>query len=531
MAGRKSTFRRRKLWVVPLILAAVLLAALIAVAVPTVRMAMDPYGGRILKGISAAGVSLDGMTRYEAARALENAMEGKELTLTIPGKSLTLSSRESGLELDVQGIVKAAYAIGRQEDAVFPLPLARYLLIDADACRTALEQAGAALAADYVPGSYRLEGELPELTEDRFQPDTPLPTLVVQTGVPAYAMNVDLAWGMVLQGLSQGEFTIDLTASLSLLAEEALDADTILSEIARPAVDAHINKSTLQAVPGSYGISFDSAALAAALREAAPGTQLRVALKAEAPAILGQEVYFQDVLGFCQTPHSDDEKRCTNLRLACEALNGVVLQPGQTLSYNATLGQRTAEAGYQNAPAYSGTQLVNTLGGGICQVSSTLYLSSLYAELETVERVCHGYPSSYMPVGLDATVSWGSPDLKIKNDSLLPVKIVAEDQEGFVRVWIMGTETRDYYIRMGYSGSSDHYARSYVCKYDSQTQQQISREDHLFSSYLSGDTSVVGEIGSDEAYVNGMVRKMPSCSPTPEALEASLNYREPNTKG
>ena len=148
-----------------------------------------------------------------------------------------------------------------------------------------------------------------------------------------------------------------------------------------------------------------------------------------------------------------------------------------------------------------------------------------------MERVSHGYPSSYIPVGLDATVNWGAPDLKIKNNSDYPVKIVAEDQNGFVCVWIMGTETRDYYIRMAFSASDDGYARSYVCKYDSFTHEQISKEGHLFSSYLTSGISTMGEIGSEEAYMYGNIQERPPCYPTQRTLKAALNYKEPNTKG
>ena len=497
--------------------------------IPAAQRALDPYGGRIAENVRVGSLSLGGMTKKEAEQLLTESWQ--EITLSLPGKTLRLTPEESGLKLDSKGLLNRAYAIGRTEDGPTELSLAPYLTLEEAAVRTALEGLAKELSQSYIPSTFYLDGALPDLTEIGFQSDTPLPALVVQTGVPAYELNVDAAWARLLDSTRRGEFEIDLTEAATPLEAEDLDPQAILEEVSLPAVDAKVDRNTLQVTPGSYGIRFDTAELAMQLKKAGPGESIRVELEAVSPKVLGQEAYFQDVLGFCQTPHGDNKQRCTNLQLACASLNGVVLQPGETLSYNATLGQRTAEAGYQEAPAYSGTRLVNTLGGGVCQVSSTLYLCSLYAELETVERVCHGYPSTYMPVGLDATVSWGTPDLKIRNDSPLPVKIVAEDQEGFVRVWIMGTETRDYYVRMGYSGSTDRYAKSIVCKYDRQTNQLISKEDHLFSAYLTEDVSAKGEIGSDEAYVGGVVRQMPPCSPTPETLEASLTYQEPNSRG
>lgn len=503
---------------------------LLTLGIPALQRAMDPFGGRMAENVTVCGVSLGGLTKGEADALLRDTWQ--DIDLSLPVKSLRLTPEESGLKLDTKELLKQAYAIGRSEEGPTELTLAPYLTLDEAAIRTVLETAVQELSQAYIPSSYFLEGEIPDLSEESFQPEvTPLPTLVVQTGIPAYQLDVDAAWEIIRQSTSAGKFEIDLTEAAAPLEAEALDAGEILEAIAISAVDARMDLETLQPIPGSFGLGFDQRELSKKLKKAQPGEELRIALQATAPEIMGREVYFQDELGFCQTPHGDNKQRCTNLALACQALNGVVLEPGETLSYNATLGQRTKEAGYQDAPAYSGTDLINTLGGGICQVSSTLYLCSLYAELETVERVSHGYPSSYMPVGLDATVSWGTPDLKIKNNSSLPVKIIAEDQEGFVRVWIMGTETRDYYVRMGYSGSTDRYARSYVCKYDRLTHELISREDHLFSAYLTEDVSAKGEIGSQEAYVGGVVREMPPCSPTPETLEASLNYQEPNTRG
>ena len=505
-----------------------LLVLVLVIGIPLVQQAMDPYGGRILSGVSAAGIPLEGMSKKDAAQVLNTAlgMNQRHITLSLPGKEMELS--DAKIHLDTSALIKDAYAVGRTTDpAAVDLSLAPYLTMDEAAIRTALETAARELAADYTPFSYHLDGALPDLSED--SPTAPLPDLLVTAPIPAYELDVEAAWGQILESIAAGKLEIDLSGAVSPLGSEMPDVDAIYEAVSRAPVDARMEGG--QAIPGSYGVSFDQEELETLLQSAAPGELLRLPLEAVTPEISGREVYFQDVLGFCQTPHSDNEKRNTNLQLACQALNGVVLEPGETLSYNATLGQRTKEAGYQDAPAYSGTRLIDTLGGGICQVSSTLYLCSLYAELETVDRVSHGFPANYMPVGLDATVSWGAPDLKIKNSSDYPVKIIAETCDGFVRVWIMGTETRDYYIRMAFSSSVDGYAKSYVCKYDRQTQALLSREDCAYSSYFSDGLSTQGEIGSDEVYIHGNIKKQPPCSPTPETKQAALEYQHPNTRG
>ena len=125
------------------------------------------------------------------------------------------------------------------------------------------------------------------------------------------------------------------------------------------------------------------------------------------------------------------------------------------------------------------------MGGGICQVSSTLYLSSLFAELTIVDRRNHGFPVNYIPLGLDATVNWGTTDLKIRNDYELPVKISAKVEDGYVKIKILGVEQRDYTVKMEYR-VDDHpsYAAAFRCRYDKETGEQIYRKLDHTSTYL-----------------------------------------------
>jgi len=158
-------------------------------------------------------------------------------------------------------------------------------------------------------------------------------------------------------------------------------------------------------------------------------------------------------LGSAQTPYkgTDTNNRNTNLAIACEAVNGLVLLPGEVFSYNDTLGERTKEAGYKEAPSYVGGLTVDTLGGGICQVSSTLYYSTLFADLEIVERHNHGYVSDYIAKGMDATVTWDGADFRFSNNTNFPIRIEAWRADGYVNVQIIGTDERDYYVKMSYS--------------------------------------------------------------------------------
>jgi len=144
-------------------------------------------------------------------------------------------------------------------------------------------------------------------------------------------------------------------------------------------------------------------------------------------------------IALCQTQATSDENRNTNIRLMCQAIDGYVIEPGGVLSINGLVGERTAEKGFKRAPAIiDGTKLSDEFGGGICQVSGTLYNAALAADMEIVERVHHTWPSSYLPVGLDSTLNWDDKDLKIKNKSGYPVYISATFKDRQVRVEIFG---------------------------------------------------------------------------------------------
>ena len=137
--------------------------------------------------------------------------------------------------------------------------------------------------------------------------------------------------------------------------------------------------------------------------------------------------YYQETIGSYEAiSQSDDDERAENLRLAAEAINGYVIEPGATFSFNEVVGDTTAERGYKEAPVLYSSGLGSSDGGGICQVSTALYIAAVKADLEIVERHPHSVPSDYAPIGLDATIVYGSRDLRIKNNTDFPITIYAK---------------------------------------------------------------------------------------------------------
>lgn len=475
-----------------------------------VRTLSDPYGCRILDGVSIAGLDVGGMTQGEARKALKEAAEevltGQELVVCLPGASLSLSSADTCIRLDCRKAVKEAYAIGRTgtreerlsaaqavRDDGHQMGILPYLTYDTAYIQQALEAYARQYDTELTQPSCRLEGAMPDLSTDGHPEDAPCQTLLLTLGTPEAHLDVAAALEQIA-GVYDRAFAAAAADGYRVTVEVIPDSvprepdlDAIFDEFCIAPVDDTLDMQTYQLVPGSYGCRFDPEAARKLARDTAWGDTISIPMEYVEPDILGEEVYFRDVLGSCETKHNNNENRNTNLRLLCEALNGVVLEPGQEFSYNDTLGERTAEKGYKPAPAYSGNRLTDAIGGGVCQGSTTLYNCVLLADLEVVFRACHGAAVSYVPIGLDAAVNWGTTDFRFRNSSHFPIKITAEVSDGYVKMQILGTDEKDYYIKMtsGYGDSNEKviYAVSYKCRYDKETDELISKEREAFSSY------------------------------------------------
>ena len=157
---------------------------------------------------------------------------------------------------------------------------------------------------------------------------------------------------------------------------------------------------------------------------------------------------FRDEMSSYSTEVEGSENRKTNVKLAAQYCDGTILMPGESFSYNLGVGELTEERGFLPGPSYADGQSVMDMGGGICQVSSTMYMACLYANLEIDERHCHPYPSSYVPAGLDATVAWGGCDFVFTNDTDYPIKISTSYDGYSTSCTIWGTITEPFSVEL-----------------------------------------------------------------------------------
>ena len=242
-----------------------------------------------------------------------------------------------------------------------------------------------------------------------------------------------------------------IPVSFQTVPAKALTAQQLHDQLHGEMKNASYDAATDTIVPEQLGADFDVAAAQRAMDEAAPGETLTIAARIEQPEVTAADlkaVLFRDVLGEAKTHVSGSAGRIGNVKLSAQIINGLVLNSGETFSYNASVGKRTTARGFKPAPAYVRGETVDEIGGGICQTSSTLYLACLLSNLEITERYAHRFVPAYISWGMDATVSWGGPDYKFTNNTLYPVKIVTKYEKGYLTVQILGTNVGGTYVKM-----------------------------------------------------------------------------------
>ena len=251
---------------------------------------------------------------------------------------------------------------------------------------------------------------------------------------------------------------------------EELDLEAYYEKVHTDATDASLGENN-EIIPAVTGISFDVKSAAKKLEKAKEGAKITIPLEITLPEVSTEEIEalpYLNLLGTYTTYGGGTENRVANLKLAVEACDGVELQPGQIFSYNDTLGPRTEERGYREATVIVGGEHAQDIGGGICQISTTLFMACLQSDLTIVERHNHAARIDYVEDGLDAAVVWGGQDFRFQNNTAYPIKIEAsyDEKEEAVTVSIYGTETDNNTVEITTEHSDPNTCKTYRSVYD-----------------------------------------------------------------
>lgn len=415
------------------------------------------YGHAALPNTTVLGLDVSGMSAQEAEQLWQEkgaaALESTAIDLTRDGRTVgSVTLAELGVTVKPLYISRAAGCDSASDHPLTvvesgwellrsylrPTDVTPQLDVDGAKLTDTCDTLADTLDCTLVDGSYRLEnGQGLYITKPRD--------------------GEKLDGGALRTLLEQRLAARDLSPAECVYRERqaaALDVQALHDELEGKTVSAVCDKATGRPTQSHVGVTFDVAAVQSQLDAAAPGAEFLADAEVQFPAVTTEELetaMFRDVLGTSTTKCAGPWGRHQNIRLAAKAINGNIYNPGEEFWYNAAVGQRTEARGFQPAAAYSGGRTVTSIGGGICQVSSTLYYATLLSDLKIVLRYAHMFDPGYMPVtGCDATVSWGGPDFAFRNDTDYPIKIVTSynDDTNELTVTIMGTRVNDNYVVM-----------------------------------------------------------------------------------
>ncbi len=427
-----------------IILCVVIIAILLVLS--TIFAVLNLNNNKIISGISISGVDVSGLSKNEAVekiKSIYNSKIEKDIGLKYQDYEATLSPSLLEVNYDIEKAVDEAYLIGRDNNIILnnyniitTLIGKKNILVDMslneEVAKQSLEDIGVNLPGIIIESTYSVEDD----------------ELLITKGKEGICVDADELLNKVKERLSDiNSNDDDIEISVKSKKPEEIDIEKIHSEVYKEAKDAYYTKDPFEVHPEVEGIDFDVEAAKKILEE--EKEEYVIPLTITKPKVtlndIGSEAFPDKLATFTTRYDASDKDRTANLIIACRKINGKVVLADETFSYNKALGARTAQAGYKNAKVYENGEVVDGIGGGICQISSTLYNSVLMSNLKIVERRNHQFVTSYVPAGRDATVVYGMTDFKFKNTRKYPIRIIASAQNGIATVSIYGIKEENEY--------------------------------------------------------------------------------------
>lgn len=438
----KKRKKRKKAIIISLIL--VILMAIFS----TIFAFININNEKIISGVTIKGIEVSGLTKEEAMAKLETIYSEKlekDLKLKYGEYESELNPTLMEVKYDIENAVNEAYLLGKDGNIfvnnykilstlIQKKDINVNMTLNEEVTKQTINDMGQNLPGIMLESSYTVEGN----------------KLIITKGKDGIVIDTDTLLNKVkntLNNINKTEEYIEIPTTNKSPAP--IDIDKIHSEVYKEAKDAYYTKNPFTVYPEVEGVDFDVEA-AKKMIETENKEEYVIQLKITKPKgtidQIGPEAFPDQLSTFKTRYDASDKDRTTNLILACKKLDGKVIMPGETFSYNATLGPRSTATGYKNAKVYENGEVVDGIGGGICQISSTLYNAALMADMEIVERRNHQFVTSYVGAGRDATVVYGLTDFKFKNTRKYPIKLKASSVSGIATISIFGIkeEEREY---------------------------------------------------------------------------------------
>jgi len=417
------------------------------------------------------GVEVSGLTQEEATQKLINSgyetnADGISVTINFPDNTgFTFTGAEVGLSLNAAEAVKNAFPFGRTETFIGNL----LTYVNSVFERTDLTDLSTPVFEDVIIRN--LSDEYTGMFNDTLisgslEENENYITIVKGTGL--HLVNADNIYDLAIKTLRQAvEGHSHISANYVPDRDDINNTDSQIIELERLFERIHTDAESVEyeididaedfiniLSESSEGRTFDLADAKERLSTAQYGEIIVIDFETLYPEVTADDIrgkIFRDVLAERRTVIGGTSNRISNVVLAAKYINefqggsGFILMPGEVFSFNDTVGRRGAERGFLQAPGFRAGQLEDMYGGGVCQTASTIYSAVLLTYLEVVERSQHGMRVTYLPEGEDAAISYGTIDLKFRNNTGFPIRmeVVGSIANKSLTVRLIGTKSDD----------------------------------------------------------------------------------------
>lgn len=423
----------------------ILILILLLLIASTVFGIINMNTNKIIKGVYINNIEVSNLTKQEAIEKINNELNNEENNYIIVkhneySKQIRLSNLEG--KFNVEECVDAAYNLGRSrnimkdnsktiETMLSNINLITTFSYNEELLEKVINEIALELPGVATDSSYIVDND----------------KIIIKNSKDGIQIKTSEFKKNIIEFFEKGEKSLEIP--VEQVARKEIDIEKIHEEIYKAPKDAYYTTNPLKIYKEEDGLDFAISIEQAKQMLSEDKDEYEIPLKSIKPKItvanLDSGAYPDQLSTFTTNYGTSDVNRNTNIALAAKSINSVVLMPGETFSYNDLIGECSTRTGYKAATIYMNGELSTGIGGGICQVSTTLYNAVLRANLEIVERKNHSLGVTYVPSGQDAMVSIGSQDFKFKNNRDYPIKVVAFVGTGSITCQIHGLKQETEY--------------------------------------------------------------------------------------
>lgn len=413
----------------------------------TVFAIINMNNNNIVKGVYIENVNVSGLSKDDVTNNINEKIKLIEnVDLYYGDYTETIKLEDLGIEVSAKEAINNSINIGKSNNIIID----NFNILKALVLKTKFDLSISINEEKFDETVKNIQAEIPEKLEE-YSYEIKDDELIITNGKSGNVVVSEELKKVIIENI-KNQFNGNSESSkipVKNSEPEEINIEKIYSEIYKEAKDAYIVDEPLELHKEEDGVD-----LAISIEEAKQILEeeketYTIPLKITEPKVkvkdLGDKLFKQTLAKYTTIYDAGNTNRAHNIALAAKTINGTILLPGETFSYNGILGNTNKEKGYKVGTAYVGGKVVESYGGGICQVSSTLYNAALYANLEIVERHNHSYAVNYVPAGRDATVAYGGKNFRFKNSRSYPIKIVASAKNGVVSISIMGIKEETEY--------------------------------------------------------------------------------------